>query len=234
MLSAVVAFALSAAPAASAPPVPDEIGARGEAALLARAPLGDERTAVLSAMSTELSRASERLRLQGYEAPFFVAYQVKDVARHELAGRYGAIFEDSTRRDRTLYVDVRVGSYELDSSSTDEMALVLGGEGQSWYAPKDAPLDGDVQALRTALWLATDERYKESLAAYFKKKSREVYRAASEPRTASFSREAPTRHVDPPRPFPFDRERWRGVVRDATAPFRAHPDVFDSSVKVVA
>jgi predicted Zn-dependent protease len=40
--------------------------------------------------------------------------------------------------------------------------------------------------------------------------------------------------VDPPSEAPFDRDRWKAVVRDATALFRAHPAVFDSSVKVVA
>ncbi len=215
MVTALVALALAAA---SPPP----------------APADDGRAAVLSAMTAELARSTERLRLQGYEAPYFVAYQVKEVTRAEIAGRYGAVFEDSSRRDRNLWVDLRVGGYDFDSSGPEDPGLLLGMDGPTWYAPKEAPLDGDVQALRTALWLATDERYKEALAAYFKKKSREVYRAASEARTASFSREAPSRHVDPPRPFPFDRERWRGVVRDATAAFRAHPDVFDSSAKVVA
>jgi predicted Zn-dependent protease len=211
-----VAVALAAAPA-DAPPA--DAGGRA---------------AVLSAMTAELGRSTERLRLQGYDAPYYVAYQVKEVTRAELAGRYGAIFEDTERRDRSLYVDVRVGGYDFDSSAPEDPMLLLGADGPSWYAPKEAPLDGDVQALRTALWLATDERYKEALASYFKKKSREVYRAASEPRTASFSREAPTRHVDPPRPFPFDRERWRGLVRQATGAFRDHPEIFDSSVKVVA
>jgi TldD protein len=197
-------------------------------------PVADERLAVLEAMTAELSRSMERLRLGGYDAPYFVAYQVKDHTRSELAGRYGAIFEDTARRDRNLYVDLRVGGYDFDSSGPDDPALLLGIEGPSWWAPKEAPLDGDGKALRNALWLATDERYKEALASYFKKKSREVYRAASDPRAASFSREAPNRHVDPPRPFPLDRERWRGIVRETSALFRAHPEVFDSSVKVVA
>jgi predicted Zn-dependent protease len=215
MIAALAALALAAAP----PAAPAQ---------------AEGRAAVLSAMTAELARSRERLRLQGYDAPYYVAYQVKEVTRAELSGRYGAIFEDSERRDRSLYVDVRVGGYDFDSSGPEDPMLLLGADGPSWYAPKEAPLDGDVQALRTALWLATDERYKEALAAYFKKKSREVYRAASEPRAASFSREAPSRHVDPPRPFPFDRERWRALVREATATFRGHPEIFDSSVKVVA
>jgi predicted Zn-dependent protease len=194
----------------------------------------DDRLAVLAAMSAELARSSERLRLHGYDAPYFIAYQVKDVTRHELGGRYGAIFDDASRRDRNLYVDLRVGSYALDSSGGDETALVLGGEAPSWYAPKDAPLDGDVAALRTALWLATDERYKEALASYFRKKSRDVYRAADTDRSPSFSREQPGRHVDAPIPFTFERERWSALVRETTALFRAHPEVFDSSMRVVA
>ncbi len=232
MLPAVLTLALALAAPAAAAPAP-AAPAPAPAPTAAATP-ADDRVAVLSAMSAELSRSIERLRLQGYEAPYFVAYQVKDLTRHELAGRYGAIFDDGTRRDRTLYVDLRVGSYDLDSSGGDEMSILLGAEGPSWYAPKDAPLDGDVAALRTALWLATDERYKEALASYFKKKSRDVYRAADAERAPSFSREKPSRQVDPPRPFPFDRERWKAIVRDATAIFRAHPDVFDSSMKVVA
>jgi TldD protein len=205
-------------------------------ALAAGAPLAaaDARLDVLAAMTSELSRSMERLRLARYEAPYFVSYQVKDVARQELEGRYGALFEDASRRDRNLYVDVRVGSYEFDSSGPEDVTMMLGGtDGPTWYAPKDAPLDGDPAALRNALWLATDERYKEALSSYFKKRSREVYRDEPD-RAPSFSREVPVRHVEPARPYPFDRERWRAVVREASAMFRDHPEIFDSSVKVVA
>jgi len=218
MVSAALALALLA----TAPAAPDRPAA------------ADERLDVLAAMTAELTRSAERLRLAGHDAPYFVSYQVKDVTRHEVAGRYGAVFEDAARRDRNLFVDVRVGSYELDSSGPDEQAIVLGGEGPTWYAPKDAPLDGDAAALSNALWLATDERYKEALASYFKNRSRDVYREAEKDRAPSFSRERPARQVEPPRPFPFERERWKALVRDATALFRTHPAVFDSSVKVVA
>jgi TldD protein len=220
MITAALALALAAAPASAARP---------------SAPASpDERLGVLAAMTAELGRSTERLKLTGYEAPYFVSYQVKDVVRSEVGGRYGALFDDGLRHDRDLFVDVRVGSYAFDSSAPDEQSIILGDSSPSWYAPKDAPLEGDATALRNALWLATDERYKEALASYFKKKSREVYRQDEPNRPPSFSREAPVRHVDPKKPFPFERERWRAVVREATALFRSHPQIFDSSVKVVA
>ncbi|HEX9050748.1 MAG TPA: metallopeptidase TldD-related protein [Anaeromyxobacter sp.] len=221
-----LAAALAAAPA-SPPQAPP--GGGGPSA---GAP--DPRLDVLAAMTAELTRSRERLRLAGQEAPYFVAYQVKEVAKSEIEGRYGAVFDDASKRDRTLYVDVRVGSYELDSSGPAEQAILLGDDGPSWYAPKDAPLDGDTAALRNALWLATDERYKDALASYYKRRSRDVYRTDDPDRAPSFSREPPIRHVDPPAPAPFDRERWKAVARDATALFRPHPAIFDSSVKVIA
>ena len=202
------------------------------AALLLAAP--DPRLAVLEAMGQELARSAERLQLDGYERPYYVGYQVRDVTAHEVAGRYGAVMDDLTRQSRQVAADVRVGSYELDSSGGAEDVLLLGDGQPSWYAPKDAPLDGDPQALRSVLWLQTDERYKEALSAYFKKRSRDVYRRDDPARAPSFSREPPARQVDPASPFPFDRERWRRAVRETTAAFREAAHVFDAQVKVTA
>ncbi len=201
-------------------------------ALLAAAP--DPRLGVLEAMSAELERATTTLGLPGYDRPFYVGYQVKDVASHEISGRYGAVMDDRSRQDRAIAVDVRVGSYQLDSSGGGEDVLVLGPDAPSWYAPKEAPIDGDPLALRNALWLLTDERYKEALAGWFKRRSRDVYRREEADRAPSFSREAVERHVDAPRPFPFDRARWRRAIQATTAAFRGRPAVFDARLQVTA
>ena len=89
----------------------------------------DERLDVLAAMTAELGRSTDRLKLAAYEAPYFVAYQVKDVTRNEVGGRYGALFDDLQRRDRDFFVDVRVGSYAFDSSGPDDQSILLGPSG---------------------------------------------------------------------------------------------------------
>jgi TldD protein len=204
------------------------------AALLAAAPAPDARVAVLDAMTAEAKRSMERLRIPGYEPPYFLSYQVKDVRQEEVNGRFGALFDDATRHDRKLLVDVRVGSYDLDSSGRDELSMFLGQEGQTWFAPKDAPVEDDPQALRNALWLVTDEKYKEALSSYFKRKSKGVYRSDDPDRAPSLSRDPPQRHVDAPLPFAFDRARWRAEVKRLTAAFRDHPGIFDASMRVTA
>jgi predicted Zn-dependent protease len=194
---------------------------------------GDARSATLEAMQEELKRSMERLKLEGHEAPYFLSYQVKDYQSTEILGRYGAIFDDNTRHDRKLAVDLRVGSYDFDSSGPEDMASFLGQEGQTYYAAKDAPLDGSNAALRNAFWLVTDEKYKESITAYLKKKGRGVYHEDPE-RGASFTREPPQRHVDPQLPFPFDADRWRAEAKAVSALFKPHKEIFDSAMKVTA
>ena len=193
----------------------------------------DPRLAVLDAMGKELERTATKLRLDAYDPPYYVGFQVREVSAVEIAGRAGAVFADTSRRDRRLAVDLRVGSYDFDSSGGDEV-MVIGGEAPAWSAPREAPLDGDPAALRQALWLVADERYKEALASFFRKRSREVYRPNDPGRAPSFSREAPVQHVGPSLPLTLDADRWRRAVREASAAFRDQPHVFESQVRVTA
>jgi len=203
-------------------------------ALLAAAGPADRRLVLLDAMTAEVGRSAEGLRLPGYEPPYFIGFQVKESAVEQVSGRHGAVSEDQSRRERKLFADVRVGGYDLDSSGADEMSFLFGQEGQTWLAPREGPLDDDPAALRNALWLLIDEKYKEALSSYFKKRSKGVYKADDPDRAPSFSREPPQRHVDAPLSFPFDRARWRAEVRAVTGMFRDHPGIFDSAVRVSA
>jgi TldD protein len=222
------------APAASPSPAPAPATAAPAPAAPRPAEAGpDGRVALLEAMSAEIARSMERLRLPGYEAPYFASYQLREIRAASVGGRHGAVIEDRARLDRRLSADVRVGGYDLDSSGGDDAHPFVVGDGPGWSAPREAPLDDDPVALRNALWLLTDERYKEALSAWFKKRGKGVYRAeGEEARAPSFSREPRQRHVDPPLPFAFDRERWRREVREVTGRLRAEPALLDATMKV--
>ena len=220
MTASLLVLALLAAPSPTGPSAP-------------AGPAGG-RAVVLGALQAELARSAARLRLDGYDAPYFIAFQVKELRTDTVAARSGALVEDESRRSRRAAVDLRVGSYDLDSSGRDDGVHFVGQDGRTWFASREAPLDDDPAALRNALWLLADEKYKEALAAWFKRKSRAVYRAEEPDRAPSFSREDPQRHADPATPFAFDRGRWRDEVKRLSAAFRSHPAVLDSSVRVGA
>ena len=126
-------------------------------------------------MSEELERNRTRLKLGENPPPYFISYAVKDLTQAYVAARYGALFDDSTNRDRRVFADVRVGSHELDNSINEELDFNFSLKGTSYTTRKEAPLDDDLTALRTALWLITDEKYKGGLFNLLKKKGEAVY-----------------------------------------------------------
>ncbi|WP_241759597.1 TldD/PmbA family protein [Pyxidicoccus parkwayensis] len=202
--------------------------------LMAAAPAPDARVTLLDAMATELARNQQQLKMQSHEPPYFMSYQLKDNEQTAVAARYGAIFLDDSYRERKLYVDVRVGSYEFDSSVPEGLDFSFSTKGTSYIARKDAPLDDSPLALRTALWLVTDEKYKSALFQYLKKKGEDVYSVEDPKRPPSFTKEKPGNLVQPPVPAPFSRERWVKLSREVSGLFNAHPELFDSEVRVTA
>ncbi|HET7786413.1 MAG TPA: metallopeptidase TldD-related protein [Myxococcales bacterium] len=190
----------------------------------------DPRQQQLRAMGEELQRAHQSLQLRGHEAPYFISYAVRGIDTQEIGARYGALFIDRVRHDKRLQVDVRVGSYRFDNTGPAELFDLDGDSGYS--AGREAPLDDDPAALRNALWLLTDETYKKSLAAYLKKKGKEVYRPDDPDAPPSFSREEPHVSIDPPAAHPFDRDLWERESRQQTERLSAHPELFDSQLRV--
>ncbi|MFN0061172.1 MAG: TldD/PmbA family protein [Myxococcaceae bacterium] len=194
----------------------------------------DGRLVLLDAMERELARSVQKLSLGEHRPPYFVSYQLKDVRHVELSSRYGALFDDESYRNRSLFVDVRVGDYSFDNSQEDEGEFSFSLKPVSYQARKEGPLDDDAMALRTALWLATDEQYKGALANYLKKKGDEVYNVADPKRPSSFSREKPERFVEPAPTFSYDKARWSQVVRALSARLKGIPEIFDSEVRLAA
>jgi len=130
--------------------------AAGATSLATPASLPDSPPPLLLALKQELARSMSRLRLKGYESPYFISYTLRDSDSHETTGKLGAVYSQQHDRQRLVHVEVRVGNYELDNTSADgsdgdaDLAISLSEVG------KDAPLDDDLDALRGTLWQITD------------------------------------------------------------------------------
>jgi len=219
---------LAAALLAAAPPHEgsQSLGAKGSGPV----------AVTLDAMQAELTRSMKSLKLAGHDAPYFIGYSVADHDTRAVDAHYGALFADEARQERRIYVDVRVGSYAFDNSGVDPMIdFDMTAPDPGYEVRHEGPIDGDPAALRNALWLLTDDRYKRALSTYLKKRAQQVYSVEEKGEQApSFSKEAPQQHLDPVAPFNWDRARWSATAKKLSARFEAHPEIFDSDIKIDA
>lgn len=163
-----------------------------------------EKDPVLAAMLQELDRSMSQLELPGFQKPFFIQYRIVDVEDFETKAAFGAGEGSQHNRARIARVTVRVGDYKTDSS---------GGRGDG--ALELTALDNDSIALRSALWTATDQAYKNALASYAQKQAA-LKQVQTLPQADDFSRQKPVVALETPLTLTFDASAWEErVARDS-------------------
>jgi predicted Zn-dependent protease len=172
-----------------------------------------EKDPILKAMLEELDRSKADLQLKGFEKPFFIEYRVQDADAFETKAEFGATEGSSHMHQRLARVTVRVGDYKTDSSGQrGDGALQL------------AALGDDPIAIRSALWQATDQAYKEALDAYAQKQA-ELKQVQTAPQTDDFSKEKPVIYLEEPRQLTLDETGWAGRVARASGLYRTDATV---------
>jgi len=196
------------------------------AATHAQAPVGDD--VLLQAMREEVGRAASQLKLEGLDKPFYIEAAVNDQETVDISASFGALVRVDRERSRPLRVEVRVGSYELDSS---EFVGSRSFYSQMMDVPRRLVVEDDALALRHALWLAFDAAYKQALEQLAAKKAALQNKVVTE-EVPDFSREKPTTALAPRPPLGQELAKWPDVVRRLSAVFREFPAVQDSSVQL--
>src|SRR5215469_15057112 len=168
---------------------------------------------MLNAMKEELTREQQLLVLPGMQRPYFIQYRLEDVHTYEAVANYGALTRENENHQRVVRVEVRVGDFTTDSSTAR-------GDG----AVELAPTDNDPDALRFALWSATDEAYKGALRAYAAKQA--ALKQYQTPPTANdFSPAKPVTKIEPLVALDLDRTEWKRRIVEASGLFAVEPSV---------
>jgi TldD protein len=183
---------------------------------------------VINAMTDELKRSQSKLKLEGYQAPYFISYQIKDNAYRSIQGKYGAIVDLDINRIRRLFVDVRVGDYEFDNSIRGRSGGVV-----PFHDASSVPLDNDPDAIRAVLWQVTDYTYKEALTQYFNKKAAMVQEVKDED-INSFTKEDSHTFFGPELHLTFDTAEWEDKVRELSSVYKDYRDIINGDVIVTA
>ncbi|HEY4379612.1 MAG TPA: metallopeptidase TldD-related protein [Acidobacteriaceae bacterium] len=175
---------------------------------------------VLRAMQAELDREQAQLVLPGMQRPYFIEYRLDDFATYEVLANYGALVREESGHQRVIRVTVRIGSYTTDSSSSR-------GDG----AVSLAATDNNPEAIRYALWNATDEAYKNALRAYSAKQAA-LKRFESAPTEKDFTQAKPVVHIGPLIPLEIDRAQWKRHIIDASGLYATDPEVRANAANV--
>jgi predicted Zn-dependent protease len=205
--------------------------------LLVAVPLGatfakssKEEDFILGAMTEEMARSKENLKLEGYDPPFFISYSVRTTEREYISAKASAIFASNRSVNTTVDVDVRVGSYELDSSEDKDIPF---GSWQRFFPGNAGPIEDSVFALRRVLWLLTDYNYKRALVSFMKVKGQKV-NDPRERKRGSLTREEPVVLSEVKPPFKFDRKQWEDIARAVSGVLSEYDFIFDGGVEVSA
>lgn len=187
---------------------------------------GKKNEFIMNALERELRRSMEKLKMPGQIPPYFLGYTVKDIVETDINGRYGSVYFSDTRPYRLLYVQLRVGNYTFDSSRSRDLGLDFDMADQYDYY---LPLDNNTDAIRNRLWLVTDQKYKEALSSYFRKKAKNVYRPQKD-ESDDFSREKPSLYSGYDKKVNIDQAFWGSRVRRISEYFKKFPEILDSGV----
>ena len=191
--------------------------AAGLTLVLSPAPVPSaQESPLLSAMQDEMKRSMAELRMKGEPSPYFIEYEVDDLASMRAVARLGGIVDDLADHGRTLQVGVRVGEYAFDSSR-----FVTQDRGAGVVPSLDdltVPLDDNYDAIRRQIWLTTDAAYKRAVSVFAKKKATFQNRAATDA-LGDFSREKPIETLQSVQaPVPSGGQ-WVDRVRQLSAVF---------------
>ena len=144
---------------------------------------------LLRALRDELER-SRQLRVVGGggdDVPYFISYTVSDQDDLSISASLGSITSSTRNRYRIPAIEVRVGSYDFDNTGH----LFSGYYSGSRFDNEPWPLDDDYQALREALWLATDHAYKAAVESIARKRAALNSVAESQEKLKDYSKAEP-------------------------------------------
>ena len=183
----------------------------------------EEDAVIFQAMEEEMARSLSELKVDVFEPPYFINYQIRHHDRAEVAASFGALITSDTKQKRTLFVDVKVGKPQFDSSSPQSHRYSL---------EQFIPIDPDLDSLKRALWYETDLRYKQAIVSFLRKKGRFISGVESH-NLPDFSKGKSAREqIDPIPDWKLDLPAWETLAREVSEQFKGNPEIEKSRVKI--
>src|SRR5688572_22311519 len=185
---------------------------------------------VARALEEEIKRAMDLLTKKGDPAPYFISYEVFETKSVDIEASLGALQYSGNNESRVLDVEVRVGDYAFDNTHQ------LRGRAAGDQNPGSVlmPLDNDVDALKSVIWLETDRKYKTAVERLINVKANRAVRVEEEDTSGDLSRETAQQSSAPLRNAIVNMQEWERKVKAYSGMFRSFPELFDGQAVFTA
>jgi TldD protein len=180
----------------------------------------------LKIMKAEISRNFEALQKE-QTPPYYMSYSVDEVRIQTVAGAFGAITAQNDDTTAYLQINLRTGSYKLDSSHELRGGALRSQRSGSQMAR--APLGESQEALAVILWRETDKAYRNAVETLSKVKSEQSVKIAEEDKSDDFSKVEPHVSLQKQLDLQVDLNKWAGRIRKCTGQFKGHPFIYDAA-----
>jgi len=119
------------------------------------------------------ARRSLSMSVQGFPKPYYCSFLLKDVDWFNTWASSGSTCRSQTDRSRSVYCDLRVGSYDYDQVT--EGGLRELDEDLESNSHTSVPIDDkDYDGLRITLWKLLESKFREALADYNQKEASRI------------------------------------------------------------
>jgi len=184
---------------------------------------------VLKIMEKELKRSFKKLKGKEYAPLYYLSYSIVEQQTHNISASYGAIDSDSERKERHFDVDVRVGSPQLDNTHEIRGGYEFG----TWRRQsRQVEIEDDENALRAAMWLETDKKFKKAQERYTKVKTDKAVKVEEEDLSPDFTKEKGVHFIGKRGSIGFDKTPWFDRLRRWSAIFNEFPFIYRSSIRL--
>src|SRR6516162_8316499 len=186
---------------------------------------------VTQALEQEMFRAFELLKQKGNPAPYFLSYSVRETQSVDMEASVVALRNSDTDHSRLLDVDVRVGNYDLDS--THQIRGQRGSNsGPAYSYPVLMPIDNDLDALRSVIWLETDRKYKAAVERFIQVRANRTIKVDEEDTSADMSRQPTEKAGLPFQTIDVNVANWEKKLKTFSALFNKTPEIYEGTVSL--
>lgn len=188
----------------------------------------------MKAMRDELNRSFTKLAEVGDTRTYFIAYSVveENFKKSFLFSQGALVREGNPHRFRRADVEIRIGNRSFDS--THYLRNTSGRVRFSNLRPFSLPIDDHPEAIRAALWIATDRSFKDALEKLAELRTNVSLKVDEQDTSDDFSKESPVEFSQSAAPFNPNLEQLKFSAKDLSRMFLPHPWIYNSQVNVMA